>query len=317
MLRNLLAAVSGRGSLHITGGLMRIIDCFGRERPVFSFEFFPPKSDDGVRNLFATVEELAELRPSFVSVTYGAGGSTRALTVDLVARIKQEIGLEAMAHLTCVGHSAAELAGILDELQARGIENVLPLRGDPPRGETEFVRPADGFGYAQELARFIKPRYGFCLAGACYPEGHVESPSKEEDLQHLQEKAASGVDFLITQLFFDPAEYFSFVERARARGVQQPIVPGIMPVTNVGQIERFTTMCGASIPAKLQARLNAVRDDEEAVIAAGIDWATWQCRTLLEGGAPGVHFYTLNRSRATRKVFENLSNVMLSNAKHP
>jgi methylenetetrahydrofolate reductase (NADPH) len=285
---------------------MRIIDCFGSSRPVFSFEFFPPKTDEGVRNLFATVQELAKLRPSFVSVTYGAGGSTRALTVDLVARIKQEIGLEAMAHLTCVGHSATELAGILDELESQGIENVLPLRGDPPRGETEFVRPADGFGYAQELVRFIKPRYDFCLAGACYPEGHVEAVSKKDDLQHLREKAESGVDFLITQLFFDPADYFRFVERARARGIKQPIVPGIMPVTNVAQIERFTTMCGASIPAKLQATLDAVREDDEAVIAAGVDWATWQCHTLLEGGAPGIHFYTLNRSRATRNVFENL-----------
>lgn len=285
---------------------MRIIDCFDRGRPVFSFEFFPPKTDEGVRNLLSTVEELAGLHPSFVSVTYGAGGSTRALTVDLVARIKEEIRLEAMAHLTCVGHSASELAGILDELQGRGIENVLPLRGDPPRGETEFVRPVDGFGYAQELVRFVRPRYDFCLAGACYPEGHPDTPDKEEDLQHLLEKAESGVDFLITQLFFDPDDYFSFVKRARARGVQQPIVPGIMPVTNVAQIERFTTMCGASIPEELRARLDAVREDEEAVIAAGIDWATWQCLTLLEGGAPGIHFYTLNRSRATRRVFENL-----------
>jgi methylenetetrahydrofolate reductase (NADPH) len=285
---------------------MRIIDCFGRDRPVFSFEFFPPKTDEGVRNLIGTAAELAELRPSFVSVTYGAGGSTRALTVDLVARIKQEIGLETMAHLTCVGHSANELAGILDELQERGIENVLPLRGDPPRGETEFVKPADGFGYAQELVRFVKPRYSFCLAGACYPEGHPEATDKNEDLQHLHEKAESGVDFLITQLFFDPADYFAFVERARARGVRQPIVPGIMPITNVAQIERFTTMCGASIPAELQSRLDVVRDDDEGVIETGVDWATWQCRTLLEGGAPGIHFYTLNRSRATRKVFENL-----------
>jgi methylenetetrahydrofolate reductase (NADPH) len=285
---------------------MRIIEFFGQRQPVFSFEFFPPKTDEGVRNLFGTVEELADLHPSFVSVTYGAGGSTRALTVDLVARIKQEIGLEAMAHLTCVGHSATELAGILDELRDRGIENVLPLRGDPPRGETEFVRPEDGFGYAQELVRFVRPRYDFCLAGACYPEGHPEAPDRDEDLQHLQEKAESGVDFLITQLFFDPADYFAFVERARKRGVRQPIVPGIMPVTNVAQIERFTTVCGASIPEDLRVKLEAVREDEEAVIEAGIDWATWQCRTLLEGGAPGIHFYTLNRSRATRKVFENL-----------
>ena len=285
---------------------MRIIDCFGRDQPVFSFEFFPPKTDEGVRNLITTVEELAELHPSFVSVTYGAGGSTRALTVDLVGRIKQEIGLEAMAHLTCVGHSASELAGILDELHERGIENVLPLRGDPPRGETEFVRPADGFGYAQELVRFIRPRYDFCLAGACYPEGHVEAADKDDDLLHLEAKSRSGVDFLITQLFFDPQDYFQFVERARACGIEQPIVPGIMPITNVAQIERFTTMCGASIPEKLRRRLDAVRDEDDAVIEAGVDWATWQCRALLAGGAPGIHFYTLNRSRATRQVFQNL-----------
>ena len=289
---------------------MRIIDYFGRERPVFSFEFFPPKTEEGVRNLFTTAEELAELRPSFVSVTYGAGGSTRAVTVDLVARIKQEIGLETMAHLTCVGHGASELAGILDELQDRGIENVLPLRGDPPRGESEFLRPADGFGYAQELVRFIRPRYDFCLGSACYPEGHPEAPSKDEDLHHLVEKAGSGVDFLITQLFFDPEDYFDFVKRARARGVRQPIVPGIMPITNVAQIERFTTICGACIPDQLRERLDRVRDDDEAVIETGVDWATRQCRTLLAGGAPGIHFYTLNRSRATRQVFENLQGTV-------
>jgi methylenetetrahydrofolate reductase (NADPH) len=285
---------------------MRIVDCFDSGRPVFSFEFFPPKSPEGVRSLFATAQELAGLRPSFVSVTYGAGGSTRALTVDLVARIKAEIGLETMAHLTCVGHSAAEIAAILDELQARGIENVLPLRGDPPRGETQFVRPVDGFGYAQELVRFIRPRYAFCLGGACYPEGHLESPDKDADLRRLKEKADSGVDFLITQLFFDPGDYFDFVSRARGLGIKQPIVPGIMPITNVAQIERIASMCGASIPVELRARLEAVRDDDAAAENAGIDWATAQCYDLLKGGAPGVHFFTLNRSHATRTVFANL-----------
>jgi methylenetetrahydrofolate reductase (NADPH) len=286
---------------------MRIIDCFNSGRPVFSFEFFPPKTDEGVRNLFATVEDLAKLHPAFVSVTYGAGGSTRALTVDLVTRIKQETGLEAMAHVTCVGHSADELAGILDELEERGIENVLPLRGDPPRGETHFAPAVDGFAYAQELVRFVRPRYSFCLAGACYPEGHLECADKEEDLRHLVEKASSGVDFLITQLFFDAQDYFRFVSQARSAGVRQPIVPGIMPVTNVAQIERFTQLCGASIPPTLQEQLNAVREDEEAVVTTGIAWATDQCRQLLAGGAPGIHFYTLNRSRATRTVFENLN----------
>ncbi|MBM2811541.1 MAG: metF [Chloroflexi bacterium] len=293
---------------------MRIIDCFNAGRRVFSFEFLPPKTDEGVRSLFRTVQELGTLNPSFVSVTYGAGGSTRELTIDLVARIKQEVEIEAMAHLTCVGHSASEIASILDQLAGRGIENVLPLRGDPPRGETQFVHPPDGFGYAQELVRFVRPRYDFCLAGACYPEGHPECQDKDEDLRHLKEKVDSGVDFLITQLFFDPSDYFAFVERARAAGIMVPIVPGIMPVTNVAQIERFTAMCGATIPAALRQRLDTVRDDDEAVVATGIEWATDQCRALLAGGAPGAHFYTLNRSHATREIFTNIKDqpVILS-----
>jgi methylenetetrahydrofolate reductase (NADPH) len=285
---------------------MRIVDRFGGPGHVFSFEFFPPRTEEGARALFKTVGELAALRPSFVSVTYGAGGSTRDLTVDLVTRIKAEAGLETMAHLTCVGHSASELEAVLDTLKERGIENVLPLRGDPPRGETTFVRPDDGFGYAQELVRYVRARYDFCLAGACYPERHVESPDAETDLQHLVEKVESGVDFLITQLFFDADVYFRFVDRASARGIQVPIVPGVMPVTNVAQIERFTAMCGATIPPALQARMDKVRDDEDAVVREGIDWATDQCSRLLAGGAPGVHFYTLNKSLATRSVFLNL-----------
>lgn len=285
---------------------MRICDCFDNGRPVFSFEFFPPKTEEGLRNLFTTVETLAELKPSFVSVTYGAGGSTRELTIDLTARIKREIGIEAMAHLTCVGHSAGEIAGILDRLRDAGIENVLALRGDPPKGETQFVRPADGFGYSVELIRFIRPRYDFCLGGACYPEGHVEAVDKEADLRRAKEKQDGGVRFLITQLFFDPADYFRFVERVRALGVTVPIVPGIMPITNVGQVERFTSMCGASIPPALRERLDRVRDDDQAVIATGIEWATDQCRALLAGGAPGIHFYTLNRSLSSRMVYLNL-----------
>lgn len=285
---------------------MRISDCFDAGKPVFSFEFFPPKNEEGVQRLFQTVAELAPLQPSFVSVTYGAGGSTREMTIDLVARIKREIGLEAMAHLTCVGHTAAELEAILRRLQQEGIENILALRGDPPKGQTEFVRTEDGFGYAQELVRFIRERFDFCLGAACYPERHIESADHNSDLQRLVEKAASGVNFLVTQLFFDAADYFAFVERARAAGVTQPIVPGIMPVTNVAQLERFTSLCGASIPVALQERLVAVRHDDEAVIRTGVEWAADQCRALLAGGAPGIHFYTLNRSRSTRAVFERL-----------
>jgi methylenetetrahydrofolate reductase (NADPH) len=285
---------------------MRIIDCFSTGRPVFSFEFFPPKTEEGVRNLFVALEELAPLNPSFVSVTYGAGGSTRELTVELTARIKREIGLEAMAHLTCVGHTSAEIAAILDHLQAEGIENVLPLRGDPPKGQEAFVRAEGGFGFAQELVRFVRSRYGFCLGGACYPEMHVDAESPEADLQHLKEKVDAGADFLITQLFFDAADYFRFVERARAIGITVPIMAGIMPVTNVGQIERFTSMCGARIPARLRERLEEVRHDDPAVVVAGIEWAVEQCRALLDGGAPGIHFYTLNRSLSTRMVYQSL-----------
>lgn len=285
---------------------MKIRDFFAARRPVFSFEFFPPKTAEGVKALYAALEDLAPLKPGYVSVTYGAGGSTRDLTVSLVASIKRDVGLEAMAHLTCVGHTAEELTRVLDTLQEAGIENILPLRGDPPRGETRFVRPAGGFGYASELAAFIRSRWDFCMAGACYPEGHVETPDIALGLEHLRVKLDAGVEFLITQLFFDPTDYFRFVACAREAGISVPIVPGIMPVTNISQLERFTTMCGASIPTQLRSRLDAVGDDERAVVEVGIQWATEQCRELLAGGAPGIHFYTLNRSHSTRCVYRNL-----------
>jgi len=285
---------------------MRIIECFNTGRPVFSFEFFPPKTEEGLRNLYAAIAELAPLGPDYVSVTYGAGGSSRQMTTELTGRIKSEIGIEAMAHLTCVGHSREEIAGVLDGLRAAGVENVLALRGDPPRGEAAFTPPPDGFAYARDLVEFIRCQYDFCLGGACYPEGHVECPDREADLCHLCGKVGAGVDFLITQLFFRPEDYFAFVTRARAAGIGVPIVPGIMPVTNLAQLERFTSMCGASIPARLRAALEAASGDSE-VIRVGIDWATAQCRDLLEGGAPGIHFYTLNRSLSTRIVFQNLA----------
>jgi methylenetetrahydrofolate reductase (NADPH) len=285
---------------------MRIAGQFGKGRPVFSFEFFPPKTPDGVEALYRTVsDELAPLGPTFVSVTYGAGGSTQDLTVELVSTIKRRFGLETMCHLTCVGHSAAELGLVLDRLRDNGIDNVLPLRGDPPRGQDHFERAPDGFGHAQELTRFIRPRYEFCLGGASYPEGHPDCPDLEEDLRHLREKVDSGAEFLITQLFFEADLYFSFVERARAMGIGVPIVPGILPVLSLPQIERFTALCGASIPARLRARLEAC-PDEESVVGAGIEWATEQCAALLGGGAPGIHFYTLNRAHSTRAILENL-----------
>ena len=285
---------------------MRIADRIGKGGPTFSFEFFPPKTPEAVARLYETARELAALHPLFVSVTYGAGGSTRDLTIDLVQRIKADIGIEAMAHLTCVGHTTGELAEVLDRLAAGGIENVLALRGDPPRGQDHFVRPAGGFGYAQELTRFIKANYGFCVGGAAYPEGHIEAADRETDLRHLREKADSGSEFLITQLFFDPEDYFQFVGRARAIGIVAPIIPGIMPVTNVAQLERFTSMCGARIPTALRDLLDRNREDDDAIVSIGVEWAADECRQLLAGGAPGIHFYTLNRARSARMVLEDL-----------
>lgn len=285
---------------------MRIADAFGRGRPVISFEFFPPKSAEGVEALYRTIaDELAPLGPNFVSVTYGAGGSTQDLTVELVSTIRRRFGIEAMCHLTCVGHSGAELGAVLDRLRGSGIENVLPLRGDPPRGQEQFERPADGFGYAQELVRFIRPRYAFCLGGGCYPEGHPDCPDPERDLEHLREKVESGSEFLITQLFFEPEVYFDFVARARGIGIGVPIVPGILPVQSLPQIERFTSLCGATIPARLRARLEAC-DGDEAAVREGIAWATDQCAALLAGGAPGLHFYTLNRAHSAKAILHNI-----------
>ena len=281
---------------------MRIDQIIAERRPVFSFEFFPPKDDEGLERLRAALDDLKADDPGYASVTYGAGGTTRRLTIDIVRRIKRESGLEAMAHLTCVGHTAAELGAILDELVAGGIENVLALRGDPPRGETTFAPVAGGFAHGAELAAFIRSRWDVCIAGAAHPETHVEAPDAETDLRHLVAKVRAGAEVLITQLFFDPADYFGFVERARAAGITVPIVPGIMPVTNVAQLERFTTMCGARIPASLRDLLARAGDDELAVTSVGIAWATDMCRTLLDGTAPGLHFYTLNRSRSTQEI---------------
>jgi methylenetetrahydrofolate reductase (NADPH) len=286
---------------------VRISALFQRADPVFSFEFFPPKTDQGVQNLYRTIGQLHELRPAFVSVTYGAGGSTRELTLDLVSRIKSEIGIEAMAHLTCVGSGREHLRAVLDDLERRGIENVLALRGDPPRDQPRFVAAEDGFTYASELVRFIRENgYRFCVGGAGYPEGHVECTDADLDLRHLVAKVEAGLEFVITQLFFDNRDYFTFVERARAAGIGVPIVPGIMPITNVAQIERFTRMCGARIPAELTARLDAVRENEEAVREIGVEHAAEQCRALLAGGAPGVHFYTLNQSPATQAILRRI-----------
>jgi len=289
---------------------MKIKALLNKNRPAFSFEFFPPKDDEGFARLFDTIEHLVPSKPIYVSVTYGAGGSTRTKTIDLVGRIKNEIGLESMAHLTCVGSDAEEIKGILEILRDRGIENVLALRGDPPKGEEKFLKHEKGFGYGNELVEFIKKDFDFCVGVAGYPEGHLECPDKAEDLLNLKRKVDAGADFIVTQLFFDNKFYFDFVEKARALGIRVPIIPGIMPILNVNQIKRFTKMCGATLPEMLLSELEAVQDDPDAVRRVGIDHATAQCEKLVTDGAPGIHFYTLNRSNATLKILENLNNLV-------
>jgi len=282
---------------------MRIADLFDGDEPVISFEFFPPKTTAGVEALYETVKALGPCRPSFVSVTYGAGGSTRDRTLDLVARIQRELGITTMAHLTCVGSTKEEIRETLTRLHDSGIRNVLALRGDPPKGESEFQATAGGFRYASELVQFIRELdLDFCIGAACYPEGHVEAGDLEADLQHLVTKVDAGADFLVSQLFFDNADYHAFVRRARSAGVHVPVVPGLMPVTNAAQVQRFTEMCGSRIPQELYRRLQIVTDDASAVVATGVQWAVDQGRELLEAGAPGLHFYTLNRSSATLAV---------------
>jgi methylenetetrahydrofolate reductase (NADPH) len=285
---------------------MRIDKLLEDDGPVFSFEFFPPRTEQGERNLYAALGELRTLDPAFVSVTYGAGGSTREKTIEIVKRIREEYGLEAMAHFTCVGATVPELQATLAEMREAGIDNVLALRGDPPAGAEAWTKTEGGLEYSRELVELIAGGYRFAIGAACFPETHIHAVSPEADLEHLGEKVRAGVDFLITQLFFDNAVYFDFLARARAAGIEVPIIPGIMPITRVGQVERMAGMCGSSIPDGLRRELHARGEDPEAVLDFGVAYATLQCAELLAGGAPGIHFYTLNRSPAARAILSAL-----------
>ncbi len=285
---------------------MRISDLLRHRRPFFSFEFFPPRSDEAHAQLLETVDTLRALRPAFVSVTYGAGGSTRSRTIEVSKQIRNALGLNVMAHITCVGSSRAQLRDVLNDVEAAGIENVLALRGDPPKSTERFETPAGGFSHASELIAMLERNYHFCIGGACYPEKHIEAPDERSDLEHLRLKVEAGAEFLISQLFFDNDKYFEFVERARSLGIRVPILPGIMPITNYEQIERFTALCGAGIPPKLRAELEERRGEPKAVEDLGVAYATLQCADLLRRGAPGIHFYTLNKSPATRAIVSSL-----------
>ncbi len=279
---------------------------FGKGRPLFSFEFFLPKAPEDLDRFISDIKTLKALSPDYVSLTYGAGGAGRERTIETAGRIQRETGLTTVCHLTCIAHTRPEISAVLDRLAALDIRHLVALRGDAPKDQPVPTPDRRDFGYASDLVSFIKKRGGFRMAVAGYPETHPEALSPEDDLKRFAQKAAAGADWALTQLFFDSKDYFSFVKRARAVGVCLPIVPGVMPVTSYAQLTRFISLCGAKIPAEFEARLMKVQDDPEAVIRAGIEWGVRQCGELLEGGAPGIHFYTLNRSRSTTAILTQL-----------
>jgi methylenetetrahydrofolate reductase (NADPH) len=285
---------------------MRIDEIIASPEPTFSVEFFPPKTAESTEQLFATARTLADLELDFASVTYGAGGSTREGTVEITKALKDEVGLETMAHLSCVGETREGLSETLDGIAAAGIENVFALRGDPPRGEEGFLQPEGGLGSAAELAEFISAGWDFTIGGACFPEVHPEAPDLDTDLAYLKTKVDSGASFLITQLFFDNQVYFDFVAAARARGIEVPILAGVIPVASFAQTKRICDLCDASIPSRLEAAFAAADGDERAEFEVGIAYAAQQCAELLLAGVPGIHFYALNRAPATRAVLGSL-----------
>jgi methylenetetrahydrofolate reductase (NADPH) len=285
-----------------------IAELFAQRRPLRSLEFFPPKDDSGVEALRATATALRRMDPDFVSVTYGAGGSTRERTAQVSEVLRTEFGFTVMPHLTCVGHSRGELTEVADRIYRGGFRNIMTLRGDPPKGESTFTPYKDGLRYASDLVNLLKESHpDFCLGVGGYPERHPEAPSLDIDLANLKRKVDAGADFITTQLFFDNSVYFRFVDRCRSAGINIPIVPGIMPVLSLKQIQRFTTMCGATLPARLITRLEAAAENNDVVETLGIDWALTQIRELLAQGAPGYHLYILNRAKAALTLAAGLA----------
>jgi len=284
------------------------------KRGVFSvsFEFFPPKTPEGERQLFETIEHLRRLKPTFVSVTYGAGGSTRDRTRNIVKRIHEETELTVMAHLTCIAHTKEELIDILKDYRDIGIENILALRGDVPHDKPDFRPPEGACRYAVDLVRLIRSEFGdhFSVGVASYPEGHPESPNMEWEVRFFKEKVSAGADFSITQMFFDNSYYYEFLELCSKAGIDIPIIPGIMPITNFKQIKKFASMCGATIPQSLIDRMEPVENDPKEVAKIGVEFAIKQCEDLLHNGVPGLHFYTLNRSKATLEIYEAIKDLI-------
>lgn len=285
---------------------MKIKDILEQRRPV-SCEFFPPREEAGIPAVFRAIDRVRAFNPDFISVTYGAGGSTRAFTEAITTQVKRDTDLEVMAHLTCVAQTKAEVHEVLTRLNAAGIENVIALRGDPPRGQDNFVPAEGGFAHAADLIEHIRAHFDFGLAAACYPEGHTESPDLATDIHYARQKVDMGADFLITQLFYDNRHFFDLLERAEQAGIKVPIIPGVLPILNTAQIRRFTALCGATIPPQLDAQLERYAEDDDAVRELGIEHATAQVRELWDAGAAGVHFYVLNRSYSVTRILANLN----------
>lgn len=291
---------------------MRLNEIYNSASPAISVEFFPPRTPEGEADLAARIPEIKRLQPAFCSVTYGAGGSGRDRTLSWVHRVKHEFGMEVMCHLTCVGQSCSEVHEVLQQLKADGVQNIIALRGDPPKGEEAWQPHPEGYHYAAQLVAAAK-KEGFAVAVAGFPEIHPESKSRQTDLEFLKAKVDAGADAVITQLFFDTGDYFRYVEAARSAGVNVPIVPGILPFRTVEEIRRFTTkyartLAGpARVPDVLEAKLDKVVEDDAAAAQLGVDWATQQCRELLDGGAPGIHFYCMNKSKTVETIMQNLN----------
>ena len=284
---------------------MKIKDILKSKRTI-SCEFFPPRDSDGIPAVLRTAGRIRSYDPDFVSVTYGAGGSTRAFTEEITSSLKRDTDLEVMAHLTCVAQTEEEVHAALVRLDELGIENVIALRGDPPAGHDNFVPAEGGFKHATELLRHVRDNFEFCLAAACYPEGHVESSDLITDMNYVKMKVENGADFLITQLFYDNQDFFRLMERAETLGIDAPIIAGILPILNSNQIRRFTSLCGSKIPDELDIQLERYVDDDDAVRELGIEYATRQVQELWDQGIAGVHFYVLNRNYSVSKILDNL-----------
>jgi methylenetetrahydrofolate reductase (NADPH) len=277
-----------------------------KSKRTISCEFFPPREAEGIPNVLRAIERVSQFSPDFVSVTYGAGGTTRAFTEEITMHVKRETDLEVMAHLTCVAQSKEEIHGVLQRLDQACVDNVIALRGDPPQGQKDFVPVEGGFQHSTDLIQHIKDNFQFGIAAACYPEGHTESPDLETDISYAKLKVELGADFLITQLFYDNNDFYDFMDRAEQCGINVPIVPGVLPILSTPQIRRFTSLCGAKIPPELDKQLEKYAEDDASVRELGIEHASRQVRDLWDHGVPGVHFYVLNRSYSVAKILSNL-----------